>query len=452
MKKFYTLALAAAVSLAASATAPAQLKTLAPEKKATTSMQRETTVVKMSKVSSKGLSRAGEEESIEGEYEIIIGDYYFDTSVGEFVSEAEIVDNGNGSITISSSDFYNTVKASYDAKTGNITFTSERLGSTTINNKRYYVAFQPTEFVMISEEEGDILYNSYSANFDATTGEISFPADCGFAWVAYSDLAYTKEAGFLDLFDVLGMSKAAPAEPIDEEQAGQWKTIGNATFVDAWVMASFSLVDENDNSTPVNPADFPLEVELQQNVENANIYRLWRPYFSEEFLELVGSNTSKFNGQIVFDVTDPDHVIVKPGLPAGYKSPDGEFYNFDLLGWQIWGFGDEFSANEDLPLIYTFMEQNGQPFSTFKDGVITVNSSNFDFSAKCEKAYSWTKAVTKVSTITFPKGYDNAGISEVEVNDNGEATYYNLQGVRVNDNVKGLVIRVQNGKATKVVL
>lgn len=320
MKKFYTFALAAAVAFAATATAPVQLKTLAPEKKAAANSVMETTA-SMVKVSHKAMapSRADEEESITGNYTIQIGDYYFgEESIGEYEADAEIIDNGDGTITISSSEFYNAITASYDATTGEITFSQTKLGRATINNKTYYIAFEPSQWVMYDEENGDIEYNSYSATYDASTGVITFPADHGFAWIAYSDLRYSKFAGYMNLFDVLGMEKAAPAEPIDEEQAGQWKSIGNATFVDAWVIASFSI-----NKEPVDPADFAFEAELQQNVENSNIYRLWRPYFSEGFLEIVGQNSSSYNGQIVFDVTDPDHVIVKTGLPAGWKNANG---------------------------------------------------------------------------------------------------------------------------------
>ncbi len=46
----------------------------------------------------------------------------------------------------------------------------------------------------------------------------------------------------------------------------------------------------------------------------------------------------------------------------------------------------------------------------------------------------------------------SAGINGVEVAEDGEAVYYNLQGVRVANPEKGLFIQVKGGKAGKVIL
>ena len=53
-------------------------------------------------------------------------------------------------------------------------------------------------------------------------------------------------------------------------------------------------------------------------------------------------------------------------------------------------------------------------------------------------------------TIVFTQG--DAGVKNVEVAAEGEAVYYNLQGVRVANPEKGLFIQVKGGKAAKVVL
>lgn len=47
---------------------------------------------------------------------------------------------------------------------------------------------------------------------------------------------------------------------------------------------------------------------------------------------------------------------------------------------------------------------------------------------------------------------DTEGISDIKANVSEDATYYNLQGVRVNDPAHGIYIRVQNGKAEKIAL
>ena len=56
----------------------------------------------------------------------------------------------------------------------------------------------------------------------------------------------------------------------------------------------------------------------------------------------------------------------------------------------------------------------------------------------------------KISSIAVD--YANStptGIAGIEA-ENGEAVYFNLQGVRVQNPENGIFIRVQNGKATKI--
>lgn len=52
-------------------------------------------------------------------------------------------------------------------------------------------------------------------------------------------------------------------------------------------------------------------------------------------------------------------------------------------------------------------------------------------------------------TLTWEKG--GSGVEGIEA-ENGEAVYYNLQGVRVENPENGMFIRVQNGKSTKVAI
>lgn len=51
----------------------------------------------------------------------------------------------------------------------------------------------------------------------------------------------------------------------------------------------------------------------------------------------------------------------------------------------------------------------------------------------------------------YVKG-DGSGVADIAVENNGEAVYYNLQGVRVENPVKGLYIVVKGGKSQKVML
>ena len=57
------------------------------------------------------------------------------------------------------------------------------------------------------------------------------------------------------------------------------------------------------------------------------------------------------------------------------------------------------------------------------------------------------------STLTFNLSDENAGIGDITVeNAGGPATYYNLQGVRVENPSNGIFIRREGNKATKVLV
>lgn len=64
-----------------------------------------------------------------------------------------------------------------------------------------------------------------------------------------------------------------------------------------------------------------------------------------------------------------------------------------------------------------------------------------------------TFTVTKTSYIqSITVNYDvSTGVEAIEAINDGEAVYYNLQGVKVNNPERGIFVKVQNGKAVKVV-
>ena len=109
--------------------------------------------------------------------------------------------------------------------------------------------------------------------------------------------------------------------------------------------------------------------------------------------------------------------------------------------------GDQF-VDAYLPLIYEFMTENNQPFSTFKNGVVTVEQSIFDFAPACTHSYSWNNVKTLVSTITFHIG---GSVEMVEVND-APVEYFNMQGIRVEKPEAGQILIKRQGKETSKVV
>ncbi|MCH5176935.1 MAG: hypothetical protein J1F25_02850, partial [Prevotellaceae bacterium] len=195
--------------------------------------------------------------------------------------------------------------------------------------------------------------------------------------------------GYFSIYDLEGatyVGEPEPAEPIDEEQEGQWTSVGMATFVDAWIMPSYSM-----GGNQINPNENAYEVELQQNVANPYLYRLWEPY-KNSILSSV--NTSTYHGQIVFDISDPDHVeVVASGMPAGFKNNNGEFYVSNELGWYV-NYGID--RNTVIDVLY-----EGEPADTYQNGVVTITTPMFDFSAAQDEGYSWNNN-PYYSIITFP--------------------------------------------------
>ena len=47
---------------------------------------------------------------------------------------------------------------------------------------------------------------------------------------------------------------------------------------------------------------------------------------------------------------------------------------------------------------------------------------------------------------------EKSGVENIEINENGSAVYYNLQGVKVANPENGVFIRVQGGKASKIAM
>lgn len=440
MKKFYTLALAALCTVCATATGTTELKQPAPQKAAPA---RIVTMEKIAPVAGKAQlsALADENDGIYGDYTITLGDYYFEDSTGEYEAKATIsAGDEEGTVIIDSEEFTSSITAAYDEATGTLSFTKIKLGS----NGTHYIRFEPFAYVVV-DEKGSVTATDFSATFDAETGTISFPADHGFSWVAYTSALYGGKAGYYGLFDVVSMVAGYEEVVIDEAQEGQWKVVGSAKLEDAWICPSYKF----NNGTQVIPSEYPLTAELHQNVDNEKLFRLWRPFHDSDWI-LVGQNQSSFNGQIVFDITDPDHVVVKAGMPAGFKNQNGDFYVFGMLGFQINILGDNYNETM-LPTIYEFMEEKGQPFDTYADGVVSINYSAFDTNNKCSNAYTWKENQYIVSKIYLPDELAEIQAPIVDNDANAPVEYFNLQGVRIQNPENGqVVIRRQGSKVSKI--
>ncbi|MCH5347557.1 MAG: hypothetical protein J1E63_10620, partial [Muribaculaceae bacterium] len=409
MKKFYTLLVAAVVAISASAVtlnleSAKQVRALQPVKKealANATLAPKGVKSKKNVESSlagktvlRAQKKAADAAGIEGTWLFDLGDYYFQTSVGPFSYEFEASLDGNDVWFEDPTGYELPFVGTFDAAAGTITFQRKSLG--TLNG--YYVFQEP--FVYNYTTNDLDVQPIVAEYYDYNGGILLFESDNGISWPAYSSPLASTPAGYFGIYDLEGATKTTSSgggevEPIDEEQAGQWESVGMAKFVDAWVLPSYSM-----GGVQINPNDFIYEVELQQNVENKDLFRLWKPYANNE-LTLEGLNTSTFAGQIQFNISDPDHVeVVACGLPAGFKNSNGEFYMTNELGWYINYLGGGETAKQTvIDVLY-----GGEPADTYKDGVVTINEPMFDFSPAQDEGYSWNNNPYQ-ALIIFPEGF-----------------------------------------------
>ena len=87
-------------------------------------------------------------------------------------------------------------------------------------------------------------------------------------------------------------------------------------------------------------------------------------------------------------------------------------------------------------------EDDNDGYTALPDNKLTLTKSGEEYSVYAMK--DGVKSEAKTITANVP-----SGITGIEA-ENGEAMYFNLQGVRVQNPEKGIFIRVQNGKAVKI--
>ena len=405
MKKFYTMALA--LTVVASAMAAPQIRQMQPNK-VKNHMSVNLTDSQMKKVSAQKVkAKAGEEQSIEGYYDFHIGDYYFQTSVGETTVGANVTLDGN-TVTISSDSefFHSDIVGTFNATTNKITFDSRNLGSTSIQGSTYYILFTPFEWIAVGDS-GEVTDKSIEGTYDPSTGTITFLKDHGFSWKAYSDASLSDSSfqGYLDIWDVLGMEKG-----IDPESG--WNTVTTtAKWMDYMVWPMFM--------GEVAPTE--KEITVQQAVENPNMFRMIAP-----FADIYGS------ANIVLDATDHANVLITLQESGIVTSDMGPCYIA--------------STTEILK-------------DPSQGSLITMNGNRIEFPIKSVWLYfpQYNEQSVYFNGEQTAPGYliiDKLnGIDDIAVDHNAPIEYFNLQGVRIANPEKGqLVITRQGSKTSKTIV
>lgn len=387
-------------------------------------------------------TRADESTSIEGLWIFQLGDYYFQDSTNGPIAVAF-------EAALESEDFviFESVEgislpflASYDATTGNLTFTKEELGVL----DGYYVYQQPFVYNWNTQNLDN---QDISGTYDAKLGIISFQQDAGISWPAYQTPTAPTNSGYYGIYDLLAANRPEEDAPDD---SNEWISIGNATFMDGWVLPAFGLNQEDNKNK--------YEVPMERNKNNLNLYRLVDPYHLGPVAML---NYSTTIGHIVIDITDPDHVVFLQSN-AGFSYPGAgitSFYCYNRLGCKL--------AENPGKTVQELIAELGDeiPYTTLKDGVVNLNSintpegtmydANFGIQSNPTGGMIWRDAQTNAATnmtssIKFPEDFD--GVETIGVDNVDTVVYYNLQGMKVSNPEKGQLLIIKSGKTTKKVV
>lgn len=234
------------------------------------------------------------------------------------------------------------------------------------------------------------------------------------------------------------------------DNADEWTTIGECSFIDEGFVSPY--YNETYQFPQLTCNNF------QQNKNNPKLFRLLNPYegvnaaMSQKLGKDIIMNESPFDGAIVLDATYPDCVQV-PGEFNGYYS-ENFFYSSNNEYQEI----KEGATPDDLKAFlpnFSYINPEAN-MAVIYNCVTKWGTEPFDNYANL---YASRGVVGEVPTCTFtillPEGVSFEGgsaIEEINADANVAPVYYNLQGVRVDNPAKGLYIRVQGKKATKVVL
>lgn len=406
MKKFYSMALA--LGVAVSAMAAPQVRQIQSDvvKSHTTASVSDGRMTKVSAAKVKSFD--GEENSIEGYYNLTLGDYYFEGGANETTIGVNVTLNGTNFVMTSESDYFPAdIVGTYDATANTVTFSTTEMGAISVQGQTYYVKFMPFEYVSISDTKGEIRETPVVGTFNASAGTISFPADHGLSWKVYSSSNYSESSfeGYMECWDIISMEKAADPE------AG-WKVVTEkAKWMDRMVWPMF----QQGSAQPTEK-----EITVQQNEENPKLYRMVGP-----FADLMG------DANIVLDTTDETNVLITL-QSSGIITRD---------------MGQAFIASTTEILA-----------DASQGNLITKSGNRIDFPVRSVWLYFPTYSSDNVyynNEQTEP-GYliieGGSSVEDVSLDANAPVEYFNLHGIPVANPEKGqLVIARQGGKTVKMI-
>lgn len=405
MKKLYSAALAAIVAF--SAVAERQLASGIVKQTRNVSIEAGTIKRTLPTAKMKAPAKAASASDIES---INLWDYYglLNNQSGEQQTSVgiKIINSATGEAEVSlmnDEDF--TVKATFDAANGTLS----------IPNKQY----------LFSDSDGEIYF--YIKTMDAS-GDVASGASSAAATVGTL-------SGNTIVFPELDVWACATPDKEDlgyyvlsaenEFSKDSFISLGNGKFTENIIYPLFTEVENTTAAT------------VEVLTDGEGFYKVVNPFQTLYSALKIGATSSP---DLVLDATDPSNVHIAISSTGLSSQTDG-LYTYFSESWYIENFGEEDETLDPALQITKTVEGDNVTITIpyHATTVMAMTSSKMYYGS----AY--------VSTLTFKES--SSGIGSIETEDtDAPAVYYNLQGVRIENPTSGIVIRVQGGKATKMIV
>lgn len=210
------------------------------------------------------------------------------------------------------------------------------------------------------------------------------------------------------------------------------------------------------------PGTTPVEVKAELIEPTLTIEA---PYYAPNWAASSNYTETYENGVLTIDMQDATF--------GEWQAQFGLLTDIITVPDAFYGVGFDIVSTTDTPRAYFKLFPNTEDSNVVCDnnGTLTANESvrifksgagfNTENALKLLFDFGGNAANTKVTVsnlkfykadgkmLTEPKLGDNSGVSGIQTS--SKAVYYTIDGVRVENPAKGLYIRIQNGKAVKVV-
>ncbi len=391
---------------------------------------------KATKVGAATRAAASNMDELIGEYDCQCNDYtQEDTPLMTFYIDVKKGEKENEVLIYGFAEMPLPIVAKVDFTNGLITIDNQQLaGKYILDNEEYDIFFQHSAWV----EDGN--GNSYAGDTEKPLE--AFILDGGILFGYPNDIISLKAFQNNEFIAPWCAVSNTPAMKVFKDPDTYEKLEGKAIFYDGWVLPGFG----------ATPEDYPQEVDIERSVQHPTQFRLVNPY-PAGYLE-VNEGISE-PGYIVFDISDPDFVVVRTGHKSGFYEKStwgmGNFYFYNLESLLIAEY-EALGQPKTNDEIKQLMEEEGYTCSTFADGVATIKNCLFGYDQNPLAGGLWQiggEPVEMTAKIILPAGA-TVGIESMEVDTKAPVEYFNLQGVKVQNPAKGIYIRRQGKNVEKV--